>query len=73
MIHDSAPFVKNITDKFSQRKACSCSGRSKQQDSSAHCKMHSRKLTENKRICYDKSSVEKQLTRKILLVFPLRI
>ena len=38
MIHDYASFVKNITDKFSQRKDRSCSGRSKQQDSSAHCK-----------------------------------
>ena len=35
--------------------------------------MYNRKLTENKRICYDKFRMEKQLTGRILLLFPLKI
>lgn len=36
-------------------------------------RMYNRKLTENKRICYDKFRIEKQLTGKNLLLFPLKI
>lgn len=65
MIHDYASFVKNITDKFSQL----------QNNRPQVCtlRMYNRKLTENKRICYDKFRMEKQLTGRNLLLFPLKI